>query len=165
MDIKPDIQEFLRHHGIKGQKWGVRHGPPYPLSAETKSHMDKPPIQEVLEKSQNRDTIVQDAISSGEVSKTVNREKQMRHTLDGHSEGRSYLYGDLDYAQELVDELSGTGQPIMSLKGQWTHQERVESSETVGTHVDSETGVETQTNKAIITYSKTGSHIYPGKDK
>ena len=24
---------FLAHHGIAGQKWGVRNGPPYPLSA------------------------------------------------------------------------------------------------------------------------------------
>ncbi len=23
--------EYLAHHGIKGQKWGVEHGPPYPL--------------------------------------------------------------------------------------------------------------------------------------
>jgi hypothetical protein len=30
-----DIGE-LRHHGIKGQKWGVRNGPPYPLNKETK---------------------------------------------------------------------------------------------------------------------------------
>ena len=31
---KPDLtDEFLEHHGIKGQKWGVRNGPPYPLSS------------------------------------------------------------------------------------------------------------------------------------
>jgi len=24
-------ESFLIHHGIKGQKWGVRNGPPYPL--------------------------------------------------------------------------------------------------------------------------------------
>lgn len=28
----------LMHHGIKGQKWGVRNGPPYPLDGSTKSH-------------------------------------------------------------------------------------------------------------------------------
>lgn len=21
----------LQHHGVKGQKWGIRNGPPYPL--------------------------------------------------------------------------------------------------------------------------------------
>lgn len=26
----------LYHHGIKGQRWGVRHGPPYPLTKVTK---------------------------------------------------------------------------------------------------------------------------------
>lgn len=25
----------LYHHGIKGQQWGVKHGPPYPIDAET----------------------------------------------------------------------------------------------------------------------------------
>lgn len=31
---KPELtDEFLEHHGIKGQKWGVRNGPPYPLSS------------------------------------------------------------------------------------------------------------------------------------
>ena len=28
---------FLEHHGIKGQKWGVRNGPPYPLGSDQKS--------------------------------------------------------------------------------------------------------------------------------
>ena len=26
-----DFRGYLKHHGIKGQKWGVRNGPPYPL--------------------------------------------------------------------------------------------------------------------------------------
>lgn len=26
--------EDISHHGIKGQKWGVMHGPPYPLSTQ-----------------------------------------------------------------------------------------------------------------------------------
>ena len=28
-----DFRDYIAHHGIKGQKWGVRNGPPYPLDA------------------------------------------------------------------------------------------------------------------------------------
>ncbi len=32
---KPELSEtYLEHHGVKGQKWGVKHGPPYPLSRQ-----------------------------------------------------------------------------------------------------------------------------------
>lgn len=27
-------QNYLMHHGIEGQKWGVKHGPPYPLGSD-----------------------------------------------------------------------------------------------------------------------------------
>lgn len=26
------MEKYLFHHGIKGQKWGVQNGPPYPLN-------------------------------------------------------------------------------------------------------------------------------------
>lgn len=35
IDDKPDLLE-LYHHGIKGQEWGVKNGPPYPLDRATK---------------------------------------------------------------------------------------------------------------------------------
>ncbi|WP_302609171.1 toxin glutamine deamidase domain-containing protein [Turicimonas muris] len=43
MDIynKPPLDECLAHHGIKGQRWGVRNGPPYPLDAEDHSASEK----------------------------------------------------------------------------------------------------------------------------
>lgn len=28
------VNDYLMHHGIEGQKWGVRHGPPYPLDRQ-----------------------------------------------------------------------------------------------------------------------------------
>lgn len=31
--LKPSMDDILEHHGIKGQKWGVRNGPPYPLKS------------------------------------------------------------------------------------------------------------------------------------
>lgn len=32
---------FISHHGIKGQKWGVMNGPPYPLDKETSVRIKK----------------------------------------------------------------------------------------------------------------------------
>ena len=137
----------IAHHGIKGQKWGVRNGPPYPL-----------------DKSQKSDTIVEDAIESGEVSKTINREKQLRHTKSDHAPGRSYLDGDLDYAQELIDKYSGKGETKTNRDGSWNHRERITANHDIGVYVD-EDGNETRSNTAMIIYSNTGTHIYPARRK
>lgn len=37
----PQKEEHLSHHGIKGQKWGVKHGPPYPLKGEDRVKIGK----------------------------------------------------------------------------------------------------------------------------
>ena len=136
----------LMHHGMKGQKWGVKNGPPYPI-----------------DRSQNHDTIVKDAVASGKVSKTINPEKQMRHTKDGHQPGRSYIDGDLEYAQRLVDEMSGTGEALLDSNGNWTHKEHVEASHVIGTYINPVTGEEHSQSEGVIVYSKTGTHIYPAK--
>lgn len=36
-----DYRNYLAHHGIKGQKWGVMHGPPYPLGSHTSAMIKK----------------------------------------------------------------------------------------------------------------------------
>lgn len=149
------LGDLLKHHGVKGQKWGVRRTP------EELGH--KPPIKEVLEKSRARSTIVVDAIRSGEVSKVVNKEKQLKHTIDNKTSGKSYLNGGLKYAQELIDNLSGTGEPKVDRHGNWVHKEAVVNSKPVGVHVEPD-GQRSESKAAMIVYSKTGSHIYPRKD-
>ena len=32
---------YLIHHGVKGQKWGEKNGPPYPLDASDHSASEK----------------------------------------------------------------------------------------------------------------------------
>ena len=32
---------YLSHHGVEGQKWGDRNGPPYPLSRQGQKVLDK----------------------------------------------------------------------------------------------------------------------------
>lgn len=139
---RPVPEDVICHHGIKGQKWGVRNGPPYPL-----------------DKSVNRSKVITDAIESGEVSLKINQEKQKRHTLKDHAPGRSYLNGDCDYAQRLVNEYHGTGTALM-VNGKWNHRERIKADEVVGIYVSSD-GDSYESDKAIIIYSKTGTHIYP----
>ena len=141
------IEPELFHHGVKGQKWGVKNGPPYPLKDNG-----------------NHDNIVERAIESGEVKKEINREKQLRHTKSNHTPGRSYLDGDLEFAQELVDKYGGKGDPVIDGNGDWTHKEKIEDSNIIGTYVD-DSKKETKTNKGMIVYSKTGSHVYPRKEE
>lgn len=100
------------------------------------------------------------------VSKIINANKQNRHIQgsSGYIAGRSYLYGSLEDAQALVDELGGTGIPVLDENGNWTHRERVEADRPIGVHVDQKTNEESETSSAMIIYSKTGSHVYPRKD-
>lgn len=37
VSIAPIYGDYLAHHGIKGQKWGVKNGPPYPLEDDQKT--------------------------------------------------------------------------------------------------------------------------------
>jgi len=151
------LKAEIMHHGIKGMKWGVRRTPEE-LGHPRKS-LDKSGGNGKLNTS-----VVNAAIRSGKVSKKVNADKQSRHSL-GHKnyvEGRSYLHdGSIANAQKLVDELSGTGKAILDRNGKWVQMEHVSASKIIGTSVNSDTGRKTQTKKAAIKYSKTGSHIYP----
>ena len=49
--------------------------------------------------------------------------------------------------------------------GNWTHKEKFDDSDIIGTHVDGRSGVETRTNMGMIVYSKTGAHVYPRKEE
>jgi hypothetical protein len=37
----PSHTDYLEHHGVKGQSWGITNGPPYPLNAAGKSRFHK----------------------------------------------------------------------------------------------------------------------------
>ena len=124
------VKGELCHYGVKGMKWGVRRTP------EQLGH--RIPVKQAVAKSSKQSTIVQEAIRSGKVLKSINREKQLRHTKDEHIPGRSYLHGDLKFAQRLVDEYGGKGMPIMDKKGNWTNKEKFDAPNIIGTHVDTD---------------------------
>ena len=54
-ELDDSSEESLWHHGVSGQKWGVRNGPPYPVQSGTKvrfakSKMTKSTLQAVKKK-------------------------------------------------------------------------------------------------------------------
>ena len=38
--MKKKMNDYLEHHGVEGQKWGVKHGPPYPIEKRSKASYD-----------------------------------------------------------------------------------------------------------------------------
>lgn len=44
-----DAGNYLQHHGVKGQKWGVRNGPPYPLTDNKVNESNKQKINGIFE--------------------------------------------------------------------------------------------------------------------
>lgn len=138
-----DNDKGIEHSGVKGMKWGVKNGPPYPI-----------------DRSEKESNIVTKSIRDGEVKTEINIDKQKRHTKLDHIPGRSYINGGCKYAQELVDKHCGKGEPILDRKGKWTNKERFIDDEIIGVHIDTN-GAETSTKRGVIAYSKTGSHVYP----
>lgn len=91
--------------------------------------------------------------------KTIHTGKQGKH-IPGHNnyvKGRSVFYGSVKRAQELVNKYAGTGEWV------GTHKERVNFGEIIGSYVDPKTGISHKTTVGTIHYSKTGTHIVPGK--
>lgn len=56
--------DFLAHHGIKGQKWGVQNGPPYPLDEKVSFRMRSDAVMKTYEKQRK-------ALEATEVGKQI----------------------------------------------------------------------------------------------
>lgn len=93
---------------------------------------------------------------------TIDPGKQGKHILghNNYTQGRSYLTISEDEAQELVNQYAGTGQLLRDRKGQWKQTEMLDFGKPIGAAID-RSGKELPTSKAVIHYSKTGTHIVP----
>ena len=108
---------------------------------------------------------VLDRIQSGELPLTLNVGNQNKHIRDskGYIQGRSYIYGDLETAQALVDKHAGSGELYFNRNGNWINKEFITLDENMGVDIDPETGNETHTNRFSIHYGKRGTHIVPAE--
>jgi hypothetical protein len=75
--------------------------------------------------------------------------------------GPSRLNGGLEFAQQLVDEYAGTGEPEIRDDGSWRNVEKVVTDRIIGVAVNNLTGVEQPTTKMKIHYGQSGTHVVP----
>lgn len=108
---------------------------------------------------------IRELIKSDNIPKKLNIGKQNQHIREskGYEEGKSYIYGDLNTAQELVNKYHGTGEIILTRSGEWSNKEVITAAEDLGVEVNPTTGSETATNRATIHYGKNGTHVVPAR--
>lgn len=111
--------------------------------------------------------IIKKKLADGSINLSLNKGSQNKHILNskGYIEGRSYIYGDLDEAQRLVNTYGGTGEAKFDKKGRWVNKEIVVIDRPIGITIDPDTGIKKETNKFTIHYGKKGTHIVPADKK
>lgn len=84
----------LRHHGILGQKWGKRNGPPYPLKPSARSSAEKRAARKRPKKSEAQiesehakrsDMVNRGTLTDEELQKKIQRlkmEKELRELTE-----------------------------------------------------------------------------------
>lgn len=108
---------------------------------------------------------IRQEIANGKYPLTLNVGNQNKHIPTSHSykpeDKKSYLFGDLNTAQELVNKYSGTGTLKFSKKNEWVNKEFVTADIDIGMVFDEKTGSFQSTNRFAIHYGKKGTHIVP----
>lgn len=103
MDYR-DIHE-LYHHGIKGQKWGKRNGPPYPLDPEDHSKKEKQYLKKD-EKTEKTEKKNRDAPKKNYDYDEFEQEIDRNLASDKTHKLLKSLYADERTFQEHADQLS-----------------------------------------------------------
>ena len=119
---------------------------------------------ELEKQKQKKSAEIRNLIKSDATPKKLNPGSQNKHipSSKGFIKGRSYLYGDAETAQKLIDRYAGTGELRFARStGEWSHKEIVTADEDIGVTINPETGEEVSTNRFTIHYSKKGTHIVP----
>lgn len=114
------------------------------------------------------DKTIREYIRSADVPKQINVGSQNKHIRGSHGyiPNRSYIFGDIETAQSLVDAYHGTGEIKRKARtGEWANREVVTADHDIGVSIDPDTGVEQITNRFTIHYGKKGTHVVPTRRK
>ena len=127
---------YLMHHGIKGQKWGVQNGPPYPLDESSKSQQE---LMTLKKKTSKGETVTLGQRPTPKFAQFISkyfpaikdnimRDKQFNISVNGKR------IGDLEIFKEAEDSLNVV----------WVSVDDSERGK----------GYATATMKAVVSYAK-----------
>ena len=110
---------------------------------------------------------IRERIRSDGTPKQLNSGNQNKHIVGskGYQEGRSYIYGDLSAAQDIVNQRAGTGEIRLNDRGEWNHKEFVTLDHDIGVYINPQSGEHYPTNTVSIHYGKKGTHVVPARRK
>lgn len=115
---------------------------------------------------QARETMLSQ-IKSGELPLKLNIGNQNKHIVTSKSynadEKKSYIIGDLEEAQRLVNQYYGKGTLKITSQGKWTNKEFVIIDKDMGYVYNANKNIFELTNRFSIHYGKKGTHIVPRK--
>lgn len=110
---------------------------------------------------------IRQEIADGKYPLTLNIGNQNKHIPTSHTynpaDRKSYLFGDLNTAQELVNKYSGTGELKFDRKNEWVKKELCTIDTEIGMVFNEETGGFESTNKFAIHYGKKVHTLFQGK--
>ncbi len=102
--------------------------------------------------------IINEKIGNGDITLTLNPEKQAPHMQDTRGDGKSYFTINFDELQEIINEKHGTGEITIYKNGQI--KEVIDAGKIIGFDLSSISG-EVPTDKIKIHYSKKRTHAVP----
>ncbi len=136
-------------------------------SAEKRAYFAKDGLTSEGESGIIRDERITQAVKNGDITLTLNPEKQNPHIYGSESydasQNKSYFTVSLEELQEILDEKYGTGQVIVKKNGQII--EYIDTEKISG-HLVSESGESLGDVRHLkIHYSKKRTHIVPSEEE
>ena len=80
-------ESFISHHGVKGQEWGERNGPPYPLSRSKKEIKQEKKTKQYEQKQQRK---LEKKIQTKKYKQQLKQDKELKKKI----KDRKYLSDD-----------------------------------------------------------------------